>query len=286
VFFKFFSRIKLYLVIVMTMALLRDESVESYLAPDNQVMSAVSSAPSPRAKMANVPMIEAKLRRPDTGGAIVQHRLLELLGRSARNHSGTLVVGRAGSGKTTLAAEYAAGVAGSVWYSIDAGDADWHLFAKYFTALILGKSKARNPRRKPTEARTPLELFADLTAGLELVGAEWPTLLVLDGAHHLFDSEWFPQFFQFMIASMQPPTHVLVLSRSKPPTPLWRLRSKQVLNVIDEKVLAFSPAEADEFFARHGLGKREAASAHKLSFGQAGKLAGLLDSRIKNQSAR
>ena len=269
----------------MTMALLRDESVESYLAPDNQVMTAVSSAASPRAKTTNVPIIEAKLRRPDTGGAMVQGRLLEMLGRSARNHSGTLVVGRAGSGKTTLAAEYAAGVAGSVWYSIDAGDADWPLFAKYFTALILGKGKGRLPRRKAPEARTPLELFADLTAGLELVGAAWPTLLVLDGAHHLFDSEWFPEFFQLMIASMQPPAHVLVLSRSKPPTPLWRLRSKQVLNVIDEKVLAFSPAETAEFFARHGLGKREAAAAHKASFGQAGKLAGLLEKGVRGRAA-
>jgi hypothetical protein len=58
-----------------------------------------------------------------------------------------------------------------------------------------------------------------------------------------------------------------------------------VLNVIDEKVLAFSPAETAAFFARHGLGQREAAAAHKASFGQAGKLAGLLANRAGGRTA-
>ena len=62
-------------------------------------------------------------------------------------------------------------------------------------------------------------------------------LLVLDNVHHLFDAGWFPEFFRQMIISLGPETRLLMLCRSRPSAPLWRLRSKQMLNVIDETII-------------------------------------------------
>jgi ATP/maltotriose-dependent transcriptional regulator MalT len=76
-----------------------------------------------------------------------------------------------------------------------------------------------------------------------------------------------------------------MLSRSKPPTPIWRLRSKQVLNVIDEKLLAFSLAEAQEFFAFHGVSQADVAAALAESFGHAGGLKTIARSLAKPAAA-
>jgi ATP/maltotriose-dependent transcriptional regulator MalT len=62
---------------------------------------------------------------------------------------------------------------------------------------------------------------------------------------------------------------VLILARSLPPAPLWRLRSKQSLDVIEEGALAFTPAEAEELFASYGLSAAEAGQAWEQSHGRA-----------------
>lgn len=264
----------------MTMALLPNDGIEIFDLSENQSFDSSSLWLSDRYR-ANTRLIDAKLRRPTVARGLVQERLLALLERSVQNHSGTLIVGRAGSGKTSLAANFAGRERNTAWLTLDAGDAEWASFARYFRAAVLQKTTgyAEGGSDKIPEARTPLELFSDLTAALELQSKKWPTLLVLDGVHRLFDTEWFGEFFEMMIASLLPPAHVLLLSRSKPPNPLWRLRSKQVLNVIDEKLLAFSAAESEELFARHGLSRREALAAHRESYGRAGKLIRFLESK-------
>jgi LuxR family transcriptional regulator, maltose regulon positive regulatory protein len=263
----------------MTMALMRDNGLDAYYpqdTPATPVFRSCSSAPTTR----KVPLIEAKLHAPDPAGSEVQDRLLKLLERSAQNHVGTLVVGRAGSGKTSLAASFAKRFPEASWYSVDAGDAEWPVFSRYYEAAVLGRGASPGKGRRSGPAfGTPVELFAELTARLESNGTGWPKLLILDGIHHLFDSFWFPEFFTLLLGSLQPPSHVLLLSRSRPPNPLWRLRSKQFLNVIDEKLLAFSPAEAAELFARHGLSKREAAAVHRETYGQPAKLIRNLECR-------
>ena len=70
-----------------------------------------------------------------------------------------------------------------------------------------------------------------------------------------------------------------MLSRSKPPTPIWRMRSKQVLNVIDEKLLAFSAAEANEFFTHRGVNGVDVDAALASSFGHASALVEIVNSR-------
>ena len=127
-----------------------------------------------------------------------------------------------------------------------------------------------------------MELFADLAAAMELHGETWPAILVLDGVHHLYDCEWFSEFFSYLIASMPHTAHVLITGRSKPPTPVWRMRSKQALNVIDENFLAFSLAETQNLFARDGLAKEAAKAVHTETFGRPADIVAYLEAGSGN----
>jgi ATP/maltotriose-dependent transcriptional regulator MalT len=65
---------------------------------------------------------------------------------------------------------------------------------------------------------------------------------------------------------------LLLLCRSKPPNPLWRLRSKQQLDVIDEKTLAFDRNETILLLKQVGHSQAEAARIHAETFGRVSKL--------------
>ena len=269
---KYSSRAIRYRYIDMAMAFFREDPNTSFDFPD---LTAVQSSTSASASEARpVPLIAAKLRVPEVGDILPRKWLTGVVSKSSKNSAATIMVGRAGTGKTTLAAEFVSGRPDASWYTIDGVDADWRTFQSYFRAAIFrdnGRAERQTKLSLP-ECATPLDLFADITAGLELRGKQWPSVLILDGIHHLFDRPWFQDFFDYLVASTPIGSHTVMLSRSKPPTPIWRLRSKQVLNVIDEKLLAFSLAEAQEFFAFHGVSDADVAAALAESFGHAGGL--------------
>ena len=97
-------------------------------------------------------------------------------------------------------------------------------------------------------------------------------MIVLDDIHHLFDAHWFGDFFNLLLYSLPAGSHLLMLCRSRPPGPVWRLRSKQMLNVLDEKVIAFDLEETRVLFERLGLPASDAERAHRDSFGRVAKL--------------
>ena len=261
------------------MSLLPDEGIGSFYLSEMPI-SALGGAAS-IGRRAETPLVEAKLRIPAVKPRLVPPRLTELLERSIRNYSGTLIVGRAGVGKTTLATDLCSRVRDSAWYTIDAVDPDWAAFSRYFIRAVLGRRAGELPA-----TLSPIELFAELTATMDSRARKWPSLLVLDGVHYLYDSGWFAEFFHLLIASLPPPAHVLILSRSKPPNPIWRLRSKQMLGVIDERAMSFSLGEAEELFARNGLEPTEGARAYRESYGQAGKLIRILESKVRTACSK
>ena len=264
----------------MSMALSSENGFDTCLWSEGQSPHRSTEDPATRSRT-TLPLIEAKLRLPKEEKGIVRAKLLELLERSFGSHAGTLLVGRAGSGKTKLAADFARRFPSVGWYSIDAGDSEWTVFSRYFQAMILGKEfkDRRGEDEGRTGRRTPLEMFAELLTALEARSRNWPALLVLDGVDHLFDSKWFKDFFDMLMASVPADVHLLVLSRTKPPNPLWRLRSKQVIKVIDERLLVFSLSETEKLFALHGRrSRRDAAIAHAECYGRPGKLVSFLES--------
>ena len=99
-----------------------------------------------------------------------------------------------------------------------------------------------------------------------------PVLIVLDDIHNVFDCDWFVEFFTTLLYSLPSDVHLLMLSRSNPPVPLWRLRSKQVLGVIDEKLLAFNLEETEKFLKSGSISTEKALQAHRKSFGRISRL--------------
>jgi ATP/maltotriose-dependent transcriptional regulator MalT len=227
------------------------ESAEGY-SPN------VSSSPAKRTttERDGVHVFREKLQIPRFRGVIERKRVEDMLRRSLGQFPATLVSGRAGTGKSALAAGLARDYDHAAWYSVESSDIEWNVFANYFAACILGavKSKADISAVLPDEIHASQSAIAtfliNVFAEAETELLREPLLIVLDGIHHLFDAEWFGEFFGLLLSSLPENTHLLLLCRTKPPNPWWRLRSKQQLNEIDEKLLAFNLTETVELLKR------------------------------------
>ena len=223
-------------------------------------------------------VLREKLQIPRIRGVIKRKRVEDMLHKSLAQFPATLVSGRAGTGKTATAAGLARQADHAAWYSVESSDIEWNVFANYFGTSVLGavKSKATVDSVLPDEIHVSQSAIAtfliNLFAEAETDLLHERLLIVLDGIHHLFDAEWFGEFFGLLLSSLPENVSLLLLCRSKPPNPLWRLRSKQQLNVIDEKLLAFNLAETVELVKRAGLSRSEAERAHSATFGRISKL--------------
>lgn len=218
-----------------------------------------------------------KLRMPRFEGIMARPRLDEILHRSCSQCGAALISGRAGTGKTIAAANFASRYSNVAWYTVESADSDWEVFSHYLNAALMKTnvfgqcdvSIMETPEAPEDEkvSRFVTDLFSQT-----LLPAESPLLIVLDDIQHLFDAHWFNEFFAQLIYSLVPDIHLVMLCRSKPPLPLWRMRSKQRLNVIDEKLLAFTQEEAESFYKGHGLSGDAVREIHRASFGRAAKL--------------
>jgi ATP/maltotriose-dependent transcriptional regulator MalT len=234
------------------------------------------SSVSDGSSKADMHILQDKLRIPATHDFIERPRIDSLLAKSVEQFPATLVAGRAGTGKTALAASFAKRFAAVGWYTVESTDIAWPVFSAYFSSCL--PCKSTNGAIYNDAAGTS---YADIARFLvkvssRLYAAGEPrserSLLVLDDIHHIFDAPWFEDFFQLLLYSLPADTHLLLLCRSKPPGPLWRLRSKQILNVIDERVIAFNTDETEKLFDSLSLPKAGAHEAQRQSFGRVSKL--------------
>jgi len=189
------------------------------------------------------------------------------------SYPSTLLCGRAGTGKTCIAAAFAKAVGDASWYSMDSTDVEWSTFAAGFAAAVGGSDAAAGVDitcGMPDQADIA-RFLVNLFVNTYSVADSCSNLIVLDEIHHVFDAHWFADFFNLVLYSLPTETHLLLLCRSKPPNPLWRLRSKQMLNVLDEKVIAFDTEETIALFRSLGLDSG-AGEAHRKSYGRVSKL--------------
>lgn len=221
-------------------------------------------------------LVREKTTTPADLLPVARRRLLDRLAEHLPYYGATVITGRAGTGKTLLATAFARTCGRRVaWYKVDALDADLHLFLHYLVASIALPCPGFGRR-----TLTPLLRLAD--------AEDWPALaeafayclqnqsgtllLVIDDLHLLYDAPWLTPFLQRLLALLSEETHLLVVARSLPPAPLWRLRSKQKLRVIDELALSFTAPETEELFARHGRSLEEAEAAWRRTRGRAAAL--------------
>ncbi len=232
-------------------------------------------------------ILEYKLKPPGTRDTIERTRITSLLTRSVSQFPATLVSGRAGSGKTALAAAFASKFSKVAWYSIESTDAAWSVFSRYFSASLHGSDsiicRSETASDDDIDQSDIAKFLVRNFAGLYSAKERESSLIVLDDIHHLFDAGWFDCFFNLLIPSLPSSTHILLLCRSKPPSPLWRLRSKQMLNVLDERVIAFNANETEELFEAMNLPLIKAKEFQRQSFGRISKILRLAEDQFSIQ---
>lgn len=209
-------------------------------------------------------------------------RLRETLERSLKSGTCSLISGRAGTGKTTLAADFARSCDRKVaWYKVDAPDGDARVFFDYLSASISQQRPSFNGLAIRALAAVAncndIPVLSERFV-FELIKDESdPLLIVIEDLHLVCDTDWLEPFLDRFLQLAPPEVHILITSRTLPPAPLWRMRSKQTLEVIDEDSLAFTRDEAVELFQAYGLTREHAYLAFDRTNGRAGALAKYAD---------
>lgn len=229
-------------------------------------------------------LIAEKLEVPELGLFFRRDRLEILLDKLLRQFGTALVMGRAGMGKSALAADYSRKFDEVSWLAIDSSDLEWEVFARYFSAALADR-----------EGPGPLRSLVPPVIGLdpEFVSAYVETvlrarkrnaegtrhLIVLDNTHNVFDAPWFEDFLLGLIFNLEQSSRLLILSRTQPPLPIWRLRSKQRLGYAGEEHLKFNTEETRKLFGMHGIGRDVALHATRHSYGRISRLMEMIGQR-------
>src|SRR5258708_7267589 len=158
----------------------------------------------------------------------------------------TLVTANAGSGKTTLVADFLRKQERPyVWYQLDHTDAGPTVFLCYLTYCIqqridnFGETMFAYLQQSQELAQQP-KLAADVLLNEILEGVEQQMILVLDDYHHLGVETPFHPVPDRLIAYLPDVLHVIVISRDIPPLTLSRLRSQDSLAIIYRTDLLFT----------------------------------------------
>src|SRR5258706_3073083 len=168
---------------------------------------------------------QTSLRRP---------RLLALLDRSLGSRICTIISGRAGTGKTTLAADFAASCNRRVaWYKVDAADSEFCVFMDYLAVSIGQQRPGFNEHAIRSAAAgvrsDDITLFAERFV-FELIDDDSdPLLIVIEDLHLVCDTEWLVPFLPRFLPFAPPKLDLLITSLTFPPPPLRRIRSEQTL---------------------------------------------------------
>jgi LuxR family maltose regulon positive regulatory protein len=224
--------------------------------------------------MTKTDLIHDKISLPDDAPRITRMRLLNLVLASMTTHNATVIHGRAGTGKTALVADFARRAPRpTCWVKVDAGDADLGVFCRYLTATLKSHCAMLDERHMLRIAKSESPDRADLLAEalvFQLTDLRIdPLLLVIEDLHLVYDAEWVVPFFQRLLPLLPSEVHVIITCRSLPPTPLWRMRSKQMLRVIEESELAFNFEETLQLFRTYGLNEDHARAALRETNGRA-----------------
>lgn len=247
--------------------------------------SPTSSGSKKPVKVERVKLFADKLCVPPVDSPIARPRLIEHLEKSLAQFSATLVAGRAGMGKTLLAAEFARQKKCQIaWYKAETADTDWKIFSSYLLGSIQPDCLNVEVSDKNFDKMSVSSATESIAAHFSAIVGNKPLLIVLDDLHSVFDADWFTDFFNSFVRSLSPNIQMLLIARTLPPLPLWRLRSKQVLGVLDEKLLTCTLDEANELFRRYHLSPINARSAHKRTFGRIVKLREIAEKKSYLQS--
>jgi len=183
-------------------------------------------------------------------------RLTERLEQNLQ-HAVTLVTAPAGSGKTTLVADFIRGGGRPfVWYQLDGTDADPLVFLGYITHGIkqlvpgFGEVTASYMQEAASSLAQAPERAVDVLLNEVFDRVEQQFILVLDDYHHLGADTPVHRVVDRLLAYLPDLMHVVIISRDLPPLGLARMRTQASLAVIDRQELLFTDEETRELFRK------------------------------------
>lgn len=201
--------------------------------------------------------LRTKLLPPRPTPALLQRpRLMERLSSNLA-HPVTLVAANAGSGKTTLVADFVRTHARPfVWYQLDRTDADPSVFLGYLAHGIkqvvpeFGAATLSYLQQSATELAEQPERAVDVFLNEVLDLVEQQLILVLDDYHHLGTDTSVHRVVDRLLAYLPDVLHIIIISRDVPPLALARLRAHNELTIIDRTELLFTDDETQELFRK------------------------------------
>jgi DNA-binding SARP family transcriptional activator/Flp pilus assembly protein TadD len=200
-------------------------------------------------------LFRTKLLPPRPGPALLERpRLIERLVANL-SHPVTLVTANAGSGKTTLVADFVNKLAERfVWYQLDQTDADPAQFLKYIIDGIrridpgFGQATLTYLQQEAAQVSRRPEYAVDVLINEILEDIEHQLILVLDDYHHLGVDTPVHAAVDRMFAHLPELLHTIIISRDLPPLQLAQMRSQGALAIIDRGDLLFTDEETHALF--------------------------------------
>ncbi len=201
-----------------------------------------------------IKFIDSKFQPPDlTPNLIRRKRLIERF-RANLSLSASFVCAGPGWGKTTAAAEFLSSTdVPAVWYDLDQSDADIAVFFRYLVRAIQPAAADFGHHTLDligSGGVSNLDQLADLFLYELSEAVKQEFIVVLDNIHHIFPAEWSAQILYRILQLLPRGIHFILLARVAPGFTFSRLRSKQTMDQINDRGLAFTRSEARELF--HG----------------------------------
>ncbi len=212
------------------------------------------------ARWVSSPVLETKLFAPTRRAKLVARpRLTRQLDITLEaGHRLTLVAAPAGFGKTTVLTDWIADLAGRrppprvAWLSLDGDDDDLTRLLTHLVAALgrVGIDIAPTVLEAMPGSSTPAVLTVLVNelrrAGASAAGQQW--VLVLDDYHSISSAD-VHEALVFLLDHLPDQLHLVVASRTDPPLPLARLRSRGQLSEIRAADLRFTAEEAHDFLS-------------------------------------
>ncbi|MBK9747526.1 MAG: hypothetical protein IPO91_12190 [Chloroflexi bacterium] len=162
----------------------------------------------------------------------------------------TLIAAPAGSGKTTVIADWFASETGNValaWLALDAEDNDPARFLRYLIAAFEQVCPTLNLRLDGLSGTALPEIKSLLTELLNQIGQSGQRVVLALDDYHVIENPDLHRGMIFLLDYLPLNLHMILTTRSDPPFPLARLRARRQMTEIRAADLRFSLDETDQF---------------------------------------
>ena len=195
----------------------------------------------------------APTRRPQL---VARPRLITLLDATLEGANRlTLLSAPAGFGKTTLLSDWLTDLGQRrsdlrvAWLSLDEADDDPHRLLTHMVAALQSVGLEVDLAGLVSQGTTISDLLAVIVNDVTRAAEQTPQttwIQVLDD-YHAIDNPEAHQALRFLLEHLPTQVHLVVASRSDPPLPLARLRSRGQLSEVRAADLRFTETEARDF---------------------------------------